>query len=73
MTPFFTAQTFPLPTAKVNFGDQSCSVDFVLIPGGSEDGEAGILTRDRYCGQALGSCQASKTTCIAITGDVTSN
>ena len=55
-------------------GDGSCDSDYLVIPGGSENGETGTLTRDRFCGTALGYCNAAgnNNACPAMAGPVTS-
>lgn len=67
--------TFPLPNGGVKYGDADCQTDYVVIPGGSENGEINSFTRDRYCGITLGRCtpgSTGATTCAAAAGAVTS-
>ena len=44
---FLTAMTFPLANTGVKYGDADCRTDYLLIPGGSEDGGNSVFARDR--------------------------
>lgn len=71
----FLVLAFPLPATGVKYGDVDCQSDYILIPGGSEDGLSPRFARDRFCGISLGSCMGTTptaTTCMAVAGAVTS-
>jgi hypothetical protein len=51
----------------VKFGDNDCKNDYLLIPGGSDNGANNEFSRDRFCGAALGPCAAPAATPTAVT------
>jgi hypothetical protein len=51
-----------LDKAGVMFGDNLCRNDYLVIPGGSDDGGNGEFAKDRFCGTALGPCAAPAAT-----------
>ena len=56
------------------YGDTQCSMDYLVIPGGSEDGTL-TNSRDRFCGVTLGPCMlpvGGTGACAAMAAPVTS-
>ena len=51
-------------------GDTDCRKDYVMIPQGGDAANPGRLTRDRFCGQALGFCDDSADCDARILGAV---
>lgn len=68
-----SAQTnFMLASSEVKYGDTDCRNDYIIIPGGSDNGVNNEFSRDRFCGNALGPCATTTgTMCAAALGPVT--
>ena len=63
-----------LADGGVMLGDAQCTSDYLVIPGGSADGDLGSFSRDRFCGVTLGVCDgaAGAATCSPAAKDVVS-